>query len=728
MEDLTGKQLGPYQIVAPLGEGGMAAVFRAYQPGMERYVALKILPRHFADDPEFAARFQREARILAQLQHPHILPVFDYGQVEGYSFIVMPFVPSGTLTDSMQGQPLPLPRIRQVISQVGDALSYAHGRGLVHRDVKPSNVLIDESGNCLLTDFGLARMVEASVNLTSIGTIMGTPAYMSPEQGSGSKIDSRSDIYSLGIILYEMATGRVPYRAETPVAVVFMHTSAPLPLPRSVNPDLPEAVERVILKALARNPDDRYQTAEDLVAALKRAIPETPMVTSKPESRLTPRPKHTHKGASPTLVAPPAGGAIPPLAPKRRIPGWAWASAVVLLGLMAAGGIFLANRIKTPLESAIALIPPHPTASALPPTYVPVKTMPAAVPTPTARLAPTERPAPKIMVGEVTEAGGVNVSSFNALCWEGIQDALTQLGVDGKYLESSQQSDHARNIQQLLSEDTDLIVTVGFLLGVDTGTAAKANPDRHFAIIDHTFPDCGPGAAEGKDCGSATELANVRGLLFQIDQASFLAGYLAAGMTKTGKVGTFGGMQIQGVTIYMKGFQAGVKYHNQVHGTSVAVLGWDDATQKGLFTENFNSTDDGRSFAASLVQEGADIIFPVAGPTGLGSAAYCKDSGKCLIIGVDTDWYDSAPEYRSVQLSSVLKKADVAVFKTIEDVLNGAFTGGTVIYTLADGGVDIAGYHNFDSQVPQTLKDEIAKAKADLTSGAVTVDGVLQAR
>lgn len=364
MEDLIGRQFGPYQIVAALGEGGMAAVYRAYQPGTERYVALKVLPRHFADDPEFTARFQREARILAQLQHPHILPVFDYGQAEGYSYIVMPFVPGGTLTESMQGQPLPLPRIRQVISQVGDALNYAHGRGLIHRDVKPSNVLIDESGNCLLTDFGLARMAEASVKLTAAGTIMGTPAYMSPEQGAGSGVDARSDIYSLGIILYEMATGRVPYRAETPVAVVFMHVSGPLPLPRSLNPDLPEAVERVILKALARNPDERYQTAEDLVAALKRAIPETPIVTSKP------RPNPLHKVPSPTLVAPPAGGAIAQPAPKRRMTGWAWVLTVVLLGLIAAGGVFLANRTKDPFASVVALVRPNATASALPPTQV----------------------------------------------------------------------------------------------------------------------------------------------------------------------------------------------------------------------------------------------------------------------------------------------------------------------------------------------------------------------
>jgi basic membrane protein A len=323
---------------------------------------------------------------------------------------------------------------------------------------------------------------------------------------------------------------------------------------------------------------------------------------------------------------------------------------------------------------------------------------------------------------------GVNDKALNALGWKGVQDAIAQLGVDGKYLESLQHSENAKNIQQMLTENMDLVVTVGFLLGVDTATVAKANPDKHFAIIDYTYPDCWEGAVEGKDCGSTTDLANVRGVLFQTDEAAFLAGYLAAGMTKTGKVGTFGGLQMQQVTIFMKGYQAGVKYYNQVHGTSVAVLGWDDATQKGLFTGNFNSTDDGRSFAASLVQEGADIILPVAGPAGLGSAAYCMESSKCLIIGVDADWFDMAPGYQSVELSSVLKKVDVAVFKTIEDVVNGKFTGGTVTYTIADGGVDLAGYHNFDRQVPQTLKDEIAKAKANLISGAVTVDGVLQAR
>jgi len=343
-------------------------------------------------------------------------------------------------------------------------------------------------------------------------------------------------------------------------------------------------------------------------------------------------------------------------------------------------------------------------------------------------LVPTQPPptdVPKKLVGEVTDMGGVNDKSFNQLGWKGVQDAMAALPVDGKVLESTGQADYTKNITQLVSEKADLIITVGFLLGVDTATFAKANPDMKFAILDYTYPDCWPGAVEGKDCGSATDVPNVRGLAFQTDEASFMAGYLAAGMTKTGKVGTFGGIAIPTVTIFMKGLQAGVKYYNEKHGTTVETLGWDNAKGEGLFTGNFTSTDDGKSFAESLVQEGADIVMPVAGPVGLGSAAYCQTSGKCLIIGVDNDWFVSANEYASVELTSVQKLIDVAVFKTIKDVVDGKFTGGTVTYKLADGGVDIAPFHNFDSQVPQALKDELKQLKADIISGAITVDGVL---
>jgi predicted Ser/Thr protein kinase len=274
MEDLTGRQLGSYQVVAPLGEGGMAAVYKAYQPAMDRYVALKVLPRHFASDPQFIGRFQQEAKVLAKLQHPHILPVFDFSRIDEYAFIVMPFVEGGTLVDLMQGRPLPLAQIRRVVSQVGDALDYAHARGLIHRDVKPSNVLIDGRENCLLMDFGLAKIVEGSVHLTTSGAIMGTPAYMSPEQGLGQPLNARTDIYSLGVILYEMATGRVPYSAETPMAIIIKHIHDPLPPPCSLNAALPEAVERVILKSLAKSPGDRFETAGEMVRALQAALLE----------------------------------------------------------------------------------------------------------------------------------------------------------------------------------------------------------------------------------------------------------------------------------------------------------------------------------------------------------------------------------------------------------------------------------------------------------------------
>lgn len=274
MEDLTGKQLGRYRIIAPLGEGGMAAVYRAYQPGMERYVALKVLPRHFAHDPEFVGRFEQEAKLIARLQHVHILPVHDYGQAEGYTYIAMPYVETGTLADLMQGEPLPLPQIRSVILQIGDALDYAHERGLIHRDVKPSNILIDDRNNCLLTDFGIAKIVEGTAKFTQTGAIIGTPAYMSPEQILGEELDGRSDIYALGIVLFEMATGRPPYRAETPPAIFVKHLNDPLPLPHTLNDRIHESLERVILKSLAKDRLDRYNTAAEMADAAAAAMQE----------------------------------------------------------------------------------------------------------------------------------------------------------------------------------------------------------------------------------------------------------------------------------------------------------------------------------------------------------------------------------------------------------------------------------------------------------------------
>ncbi len=280
-----------------------------------------------------------------------------------------------------------------------------------------------------------------------------------------------------------------------------------------------------------------------------------------------------------------------------------------------------------------------------------------------------------LKVGMVTDLGGIDDKSFNATAYAGVQQAIDELGVDGKYLESTQQADYEKNIQQFVDEETDLIVTVGFLLGDATKAAAEANPESKFAIVDFAYDPTIP---------------NVLGLVFSIDQATFLAGYAAAGSTKTGKVATWGGINIPPVADFMIGFEAGVNYYNEQNGTSVEVLGWDTAANEGAFIGNFESLDDGRSITESLVQEGADIVMPVAGPAGLGGAAYCAESGSCMVIGVDTDWTISASEYTDVILTSVLKNMNVAVFEAIKSVQDGTFAGGLYIGTLANDGVGLA--------------------------------------
>jgi serine/threonine protein kinase len=378
MEDLTGKQLGQYRVVEPLGEGGMAAVYKAYQPVMDRYVALKILPRHFASDPEFVGRFEQEAKVIAKLQHVYILPVHDFGEAEGYTYIVMPYVETGTLADMLESRPLPLPKIRKFATQVGAALGYAHSRDIVHRDVKPSNILIDEQENCLLTDFGIAKIVEGTSRFTQTGATIGTPAYMAPEQILGEKLDGRSDIYSLGIVLFEMATGRQPYRAETPPAIFVKHLHDPLPLPRTENPDLPESVERVILKSLAKDRGDRYPSASDFVQAIQAAISEKPREeVTVVEPDVVPVPTIVEEEVLEVKPPPPLPREpITPeierveAVPRRKVPPWIFGLAA--LALIVLIGVFLGPRIF-PIGVEVTPVPPE--ASLTPEPLTPVPTL-----------------------------------------------------------------------------------------------------------------------------------------------------------------------------------------------------------------------------------------------------------------------------------------------------------------------------------------------------------------
>jgi serine/threonine protein kinase/WD40 repeat protein len=272
--ELTGKTLGAYEVRELIGRGGMAAVYRAHQPSTGRDVAMKVILPDYAEDETFSKRFEREAKALASLQHIHILPVFDYGEQAGVRYLVMPLLSGKSLADRLRDGRLETREASRLFRQMSSALDYAHSKGMLHRDIKPGNVLLDDVGNALLADFGLIRMMNSDdrSRLTSDSRVVGTPAYMSPEQGQGQNLDHRSDLYSLGIMLYEMLTGNVPYRADTPVAVIFKHITEPLPRVDIHRTDLPRVVDDVLAKALAKNSEDRYQSGMAMAEALDAAL------------------------------------------------------------------------------------------------------------------------------------------------------------------------------------------------------------------------------------------------------------------------------------------------------------------------------------------------------------------------------------------------------------------------------------------------------------------------
>ncbi|HMQ52797.1 MAG TPA: serine/threonine-protein kinase [Anaerolineae bacterium] len=270
MDELIGKRLGLYEVETRLGTGGMANVYKAYQPSVGRYVAIKVLPRQDSREYQiFSTRFMQEAQLVARLEHPHILPVYDFGETNQYLYLVMRLVQAGTLWDRFHGQPFPLDEVQHIIIQIGDALDYAHSRGIIHRDIKPKNILMDGRNNALLTDFGIAKDLQTNLRLTLRGTTLGTPTYMSPEQIQGQPLDGRSDIYALGVILFQLTTGRLPFDGETPHAISNQHLYAHLPSVKSLNSELPQAVDEVVAKAMAKRPDDRYRTAGELVQAVR---------------------------------------------------------------------------------------------------------------------------------------------------------------------------------------------------------------------------------------------------------------------------------------------------------------------------------------------------------------------------------------------------------------------------------------------------------------------------
>lgn len=405
------EKLDRYEIREIIGRGGMATVYAAYDPHFEREVAIKVLPPEFLNDWQFRARFEREARTIAGLEHPAIVPVYDFGEFEGRLFLVMRLMSGGSLADKIKGGPLSLTEAVRIIGRLAPALDAAHAKGLIHRDLKPANILFDRWGEPYVSDFGIVKVVDdQEMMLTIPGGIVGTPAYMSPEQVEARQtLDGRSDIYALGCILFEMLTGQLPYKADTPLGIAFMHVTEPVPRLDTLSNRLPPACERVLAKALAKDREERYQTVSSLSDDLRATLP----VTQAAPPREKAAPDHTIIEQAPPIVQEPPPPSITPERPKTAVgeppqrtglPRWALVGAAVLLLILCIGGGAAAlaalnnslqentNANETPLAEITEAATSAPATQAATPTATEAAVIIEDTPTP----APTEAPTPAL--------------------------------------------------------------------------------------------------------------------------------------------------------------------------------------------------------------------------------------------------------------------------------------------------------------------------------------------
>lgn len=388
---MSSKKIGRYEIRGELGRGGMATVYLAYDPVLEREVALKVLPTYFAHEPEFSARFAREAKTVAALEHNAIVSMYDYGEDGEWPYFVMQLMKGGSLKEKIEQGPLSMAEAAKILKRIGSALDRAHSRNLIHRDLKPGNILFNEDGDAYLTDFGIVKIVEGSDNYTQTGNTLGTPAYMSPEQARGvEEIDGRSDIYALGVILYEMLTGDVPYKSDTTLGQAMMHVMDPLPEILSVNPDLPPVIDEIIKKAMAKEKENRYATTGELAKTVgavaneesreAAAVPESVVAESAAilpiiEAEVEPAPEAVVTAHVPVMETPmmeptavvttPPAGAKPVAAAsspydenekKKGIPKWIYAVvglvviAIIVVFALVLGNEGNPNAVQLPAE------------------------------------------------------------------------------------------------------------------------------------------------------------------------------------------------------------------------------------------------------------------------------------------------------------------------------------------------------------------------------------------
>lgn len=513
------EKIGRYKILSEVGRGGMATVFHAYDPNFERDVAIKVLPPALLHDPQFRTRFEREAKMIALLEHPAIVPVYDFGEQDGQPYIVMRYMAGGSLADRLKEGALSLEETKGIITRMAPALDAAHVKGIIHRDLKPGNILFDQYGNAFLSDFGIARLVKhGSATLTGTA-IIGTPAYMSPEQIQGEKdIDGRSDVYALGVLIFQMLTGQAPYKSDTPAKVMMMHILEPVPNITEVKPDLPERVEAVLSQAMAKDREDRFATATELADSMElvsrgEGTPETVRLTQGDLTMVSP-PKARERidrsaSSSATVVTPSKPGITRPMkevGEKRRSPlpvililmiiliggGIVTTAGLVYVGLQGNGPLAMLAPSTTTSTPTYTIAPSTPSETPIPATTIPVVSEststptdlipePTSTPTPTPSITPT--PIPTIpVIGGADKIAFINAGDIWVANLDGSE--LKQLTTDGTVKNNLQWTIDGDAITYLLGNcvqsvtiengRVDIIICFNF---VDSLTAYEVSPD-----------------------------------------------------------------------------------------------------------------------------------------------------------------------------------------------------------------------------------------------------------
>ena len=765
------EQIDRYEIRGLLGEGGMAKVYRAYDPRFPREVALKTMPAGYLGDPQFRQRFEREAAIIARLQHPGIVPVHDFGEEDGRLFLVMRLMEGGSLQERLDGRPVSLRVVAKLFNGLASALDAAHSKGIVHRDLKPGNILFDEWDEPYLTDFGIVKILEDNETaLTKTGGILGTPAYMSPEQVQGEDIDGRSDIYALGVILYEMLTGVQPYQANTPFSVAVKHINEPVPLILEANEELPLEMQVVIARTMAKDREDRYPTARALaaeldalvrdndkavdtaaVAAAGRTIGDAAEEIPVPQVEVDQiESEHIEPAVDEevTLLDTPAEGLDgatmidatpqpkPPLAVENReeadrktaVPRWMWIAGGIIVIMLLIGLLWAFGRggdgnqpladdggdLAAAVAASITETPLLPATRTKRPAETPTSELSQ---TPTSKATPLaeEENRPSVSVAEavdnvdlaivicrnddilciglVTDVGKVDDKSFNQSTWEGVQQAASELGAQVEFIETEDVEDYGANIALFANDGYDLIVTVGFAMGEATAVAAHKYPDVDFIGVDQF---------------QGERINNLAGLIFNEDEAGFLAGALAGMLTETDTVAAvLGTDMVSPVVAFKEGYEGGTKYVNpDINLISTYHPGGMDVA--------FTDPEWGAETARQALDQGADVIFAAAGTTGNGSLLETAGTMGTFCIGVDIDQWFTFPEARPCLVSSAMKLIAEGVFDLAEMSFNDDFPSGNFL-----GPTGLAPFHDFDGTVPQDVKDRLVEIDAGLQDGSI---------